>query len=562
MKIRTKVLLTTLPVSLVFTSVSIGLTVLASRQALELLAFHWLTTKSYEGVEKLGEIQSTLARYNSILSSSGVMNASDPEQGKAEARNALGNISVGKKGFVFVVDGAGKVIVHPNEKFIGTSVDKGDWFRGIKDKTSGNTVLELDGVQYLGSFSTFKQWNWVVIAADPRDEVFGVVADRQKYIFLFALFSAMILYFGILFVSRRITDPINALAVGAKRIGEGSLDTRIEVGSDDEIGDLGRSFNEMSARLQTSVSELSTAKDALQKMNVELEQRVKERTRELEDMQQTALQNAHAAGMADVSTGILHNIGNVINSVNVSAETLLETLRTSKASKAKQAISLLLEHKAELGPFFVQTDQGRTLLEFLGLVADCLQREGELMNSEVQSLRGKLELIKQVIHNQQDYARGGAFCEEVDLHKLVEDVLGFQRASLDRCGIKVEKELLSVPTLKTQRVKLSHVLLNIINNAKDAVVAVPQGEKRIQISVGCMAEKEGVFIKVSDNGVGISKDKLTMIFTHGFTTKTHGHGFGLHFCANAIKEMNGNLRVESEGEGKGASFIIEFAQDA
>jgi len=66
------------------------------------------------------------------------------------------------------------------------------------------------------------------------------------------------------------------------------------------------------------------------------------------------------------------------------------------------------------------------------------------------------------------------------------------------------------------------------------------------------------FISVCDTGVGIEQENLTRIFSHGFTTKADGHGFGLHTSALAAKAMGGSITAHSEGSGKGATFIIEL----
>jgi C4-dicarboxylate-specific signal transduction histidine kinase len=101
------------------------------------------------------------------------------------------------------------------------------------------------------------------------------------------------------------------------------------------------------------------------------------------------------------------------------------------------------------------------------------------------------------------------------------------------------------------------MLVNLVSNAKYALSSSDKEEKLLTIRIYKHSE-ERFRIEVADNGVGISEDNLTKIFSHGFTTKEHGHGFGLHSCALAAEEIGGSLTVHSDGVGKGATFTLEL----
>jgi signal transduction histidine kinase len=101
------------------------------------------------------------------------------------------------------------------------------------------------------------------------------------------------------------------------------------------------------------------------------------------------------------------------------------------------------------------------------------------------------------------------------------------------------------------------MLTNLISNAIHALSQSGRDDKVLKIGVG--EPREGYFrIDVCDNGIGIPKENLTRIFEHGFTTKKRGHGFGLHSTALSANELNGSIRVHSDGPGKGAVFTIEL----
>ena len=105
--------------------------------------------------------------------------------------------------------------------------------------------------------------------------------------------------------------------------------------------------------------------------------------------------------------------------------------------------------------------------------------------------------------------------------------------------------------------KVLQILLNIMRNAKYAMEETPGGERVLTITLrpkpGGLAE-----IRLADRGMGIAPGSLTSIFSHGFTTRKDGHGFGLHSAALAARQMGGSLVAESDGPGRGAAFILEL----
>jgi len=103
------------------------------------------------------------------------------------------------------------------------------------------------------------------------------------------------------------------------------------------------------------------------------------------------------------------------------------------------------------------------------------------------------------------------------------------------------------------------ILVNLIANAKQAMAGCSGGER---LTLRAAAAAGRLRIRVEDEGVGISAQNLTRIFSHGFTTRSTGHGFGLHSCALAAREMGGALLAESEGPGKGAAFTLDLPLDA
>ncbi len=302
-----------------------------------------------------------------------------------------------------------------------------------------------------------------------------------------------------------------------------------------------------------------------------LRRRVEERTRELRGeieerkrMQQEVdrthqelMRAAHQSGMAEVATSVIHNVGNVLNSLNVSASLVCDHVRQSRIPSLGLAAALMRDHAADLGEFITRDPKGKCLPRYLEQLAEHLRQEQDTLMKEVHSLRGNVEHIMNIVVVQQNYARTVGMQERVSVTDLVEDALRINADSLTRHGVEIVREYEPrLPEINVQKHKLLQILVNLIRNANYACVHSGQPDKRVVVRVG---NHDGTFrISVIDNGVGIPAENLTRIFNYGFTTRKDGHGFGLHSAALTAKEMGGALKVRSEGPGKGAAFTLEL----
>lgn len=263
------------------------------------------------------------------------------------------------------------------------------------------------------------------------------------------------------------------------------------------------------------------------------------------------------AGMAEVATSVLHNVGNVLNSVNVSASVVADHLKRSRIDNLARAASLLREHAADLGEFLTGDPKGRQLPAYLDKLAELLADEQRLVLEELGSLTRNIEHIREIVAMQQNYATVVGVAEMVKVSDLVEDALRLNLGALARHGVEVAREYASqVPELNLDKHKALQILVNLIANAKAACAESGRTDKRLVVRV---AQGNGhVGISVRDNGVGIPPENLTRIFNHGFTTRKGGHGFGLHSGALAARELGGALRAFSDGPGQGATFTLEL----
>jgi PAS domain S-box-containing protein len=281
-------------------------------------------------------------------------------------------------------------------------------------------------------------------------------------------------------------------------------------------------------------------------------------TEQLDKLNRQLIDNSRNAGMADVATGVLHNVGNVLNSVSVSATVVGDRLRRSKVANLCRATSMLREKNGHLAEFLTTDPKGRLLPDYFGTVAEQLAAEQADLITEMDSVGKHIEHIKEIVSMQQNYAKVSGVYEDLVPAELVEDALRLNVAAFERHHIDLVREFDdNVPKVRVDRHKFLQIFINLLRNAKHAMEDGAEESRRMVIRVG-MAAPDRVKIVVSDNGIGIPPENLNKVFNHGFTTKKDGHGFGLHSGANAAKEMGGRLVAHSQGRGHGAEFTLEL----
>jgi signal transduction histidine kinase len=316
----------------------------------------------------------------------------------------------------------------------------------------------------------------------------------------------------------------------------------------------------LAIRLLRSFAEINRVNRALHVVNESLEQRVEERTRELKDAQSELMDSARQAGMAEIATNVLHNVGNVLNSVNISAELVTRKLRTSKALGLGKAMQLINEHRRDLGTFITEDEKGKLLPDYLNQLVEAIATEQQGLTEELAQLSKSVDHIKDIVSTQQSYAGASTLLEPVLISALMEDALRMNSGALSRHHVTVVKHYHDVPEIMADKHRLLLILVNLISNAKYAMSNLTDRTRQMTLTV--IPLDDGTLqISVKDEGEGIPAQNMTRIFTHGFTTRKEGHGFGLHSCALAALEMKGSLTAHSDGPGKGALFTLLIPLD-
>lgn len=310
-----------------------------------------------------------------------------------------------------------------------------------------------------------------------------------------------------------------------------------------------RSIREQNKKLELQVAERTAE---IKQKNIDLTDALGE----LEAAKDELVEKAHIAGMADIASGVLHNVGNILNSVNTSTSLIKQSVYQSKIEGLFKANSLLREHIDQIDQFIAENPKGKELLKYYLMLENPLQKERDDIISQANRLEEKINLIKEVISAQQTYAGATIQTSQTNLDEMIENSISLMAGSIDRHGLIVRKNLKATSPILAQRSRLIHVLVNIFKNAKEAMEGKPPEEKMLFVET--REDTESVYLTITDNGPGINPNYLDKIFTQGFTTKKNGHGFGLHSSANYVAEMGGSIQVSNSEKGGGATFTITF----
>ena len=317
-----------------------------------------------------------------------------------------------------------------------------------------------------------------------------------------------------------------------------------------------RSITAQNKHLEREVAERTSELDAKNSELGEKNEHLEEILQELKETRDELVEKAHKAGMADIASGVLHNVGNILNSVNTSSSLIKDTIIKSKLDGFIKANKVLRDHIDDIGKFISENPKGEKIIQYYLKLEEPLKEEREQILAQSKRLEEKIEIINEVISAQQTYAGASIHANQALMGDMIDNALALQAGSIERHGLIVEKDLQATKPIIAQRSKLIHVLVNIFKNAKEAMSEnAPENRK---IIIKTWEDQEYVYLSIADYGPGINPEHLGKVFTQGFTTKKDGHGFGLHSCANYIKEMGGTIKVENRKGEKGAIFELSF----
>lgn len=284
---------------------------------------------------------------------------------------------------------------------------------------------------------------------------------------------------------------------------------------------------------------------------------LKESQKKLADANRNLISVARVAGMAEIATNILHNVGNVLNSLNISAGRIAAQVKQLNPPSFTNVSELLRDHAHDLPAFFTQDPVGKKVPDYLAALFEHLSQPQQEILPELASLRKHIDHIREIVRMQQNYARVGRPLEECNLCDLMEEAVSLAISTSTRDRLQLVREFSSTPSILLDRHMILQILVNLLQNALQAIHAANPPKPKLTLRIETIS-RSAARISIADNGIGIAAENLARIFQHGFTTRKDGHGFGLHSGALAARELGGSLSAHSNGPGHGALFILEF----
>lgn len=402
----------------------------------------------------------------------------------------------------------------------------------VDEATAGvRPVAQVLGENEMASYAVLNDYQHIPLlivetTVDRPIHAEGVATIR--YALFSTLGAGLLLLLGlVMLLDRLVLRPVAVVTGHAKVIGEDDRTTaRLESDRTDELGTLAREFDGMMDKLAESRAAVVKA--------------------------------AHSAGMSEIATGILHNVGNVLNSVSIGSQLVDETIRKTRLSQLEKLVDLLAERESDLETFVREDPRGAKLVPFLKAMRTQLVEENTSLREEQSKVMEGIAHIAELVASQQAYAISSTLKEATDVHAVVDKALELTKSAGSlRTEIEIEREFGAIPQLELDPNKLLEILVNLVQNARQAMQE-SSSERAPKLVVSTSIEGDKAHLSVTDNGMGISKENLAKIFGHGFTTKRNGHGFGLHSAANAAVEMQGRLYAESDGPDTGARFVLEL----
>jgi signal transduction histidine kinase len=315
---------------------------------------------------------------------------------------------------------------------------------------------------------------------------------------------------------RIITRPIELLVDVTDKISKGDLSKTVEISRKDEIGHLAESFNRM-------IESLKKSQDEIEEYNRTLEEKIIERTRELEDAQTQLIQSEKMAAIGQLAAGVAHELNNPLGGILGYSQFALEKIESKRAD--------------ELTP------------------KDMESYKRYLRDIETQSRR-----CKAIVQNLLKFSRTSQSVEfqEVDINQVLEETLTFIDHQLMMNQITLNKQFdKKLPKTQANPGQLQQVFTNIVINAMHASATGSQITIMTRF-MPALGEFPGTIeIAIADQGTGISEENLKKIFEPFFTTKEVGKGTGLGLSVSygIVKEHGGEIKVNSK-KGKGTTFTI------
>ncbi|MCB0365308.1 MAG: HAMP domain-containing protein [Bdellovibrionaceae bacterium] len=494
---------------------------------------------------------------------------------------ALGRATLNE---VFITNEKGEILAHPKVEMMGQEGSPDALILKAMEHPLNTSVLpaEVDGKKVLGAFSKAFNKRIMVVSRVSEDKAFAVVYHLIYRSLFFALIVLTASFIAAILFSRSLTRPLETLMGGMRNVSEGDLETQIAVKTKDEISVLAKSFNHM-------IRDLKQSREELEHINAELENKVKERTHQLEvqnqavkKAQEALLRTTRLAAVGEIAGRAAHEVLNPLTGIMSRIQKIQSRLRQHQGEEAEVLKEILAGWEKDFADKGLdglvsawnapsEVFEGASLfqedLENIKAVSGSLTSEVGTLTGDVDFLLKECQRINRIVQSMRSLSVVKGESKPHDVGHLVRESMHVMAdlASQMKAEISMD-EMDKDITVMVDQDEFLQAMTNLLRNALQAVksradVEELQGKTfkgKVEISV--QADEGKALIGVMDNGVGIEEEHKRRLFESQFSTKPReeGTGLGLNISRRFIRAFGGDIRLGSSTLGKGTIFVVEL----
>ncbi|MFY7803475.1 MAG: ATP-binding protein [Limnoraphis robusta] len=474
------------------------------------------------------------------------------------------NTGLGKTGETYLVGNVGSSLSsryvfisskHLNSQEFSNGINSVAIQQAMQGKNGRGLYKNYQGISVIGVYYALPGQDLALIAEQTQTEAFAPARQLASSIFLSGLVLSSIMALGMLMLGRRIVKPIKAIAQTAYLVSQGDLNQTAPVLSNNEIGMLAKTFNQMIEQLKLTYQQLADYSHTLEEKVEQRTQELRHKNQDLEitlkklkKTQTQLVQQEKMASLGQLVAGVAHEINNPVNFIYGNVQPA-----TKYARDLLNLIQLYQKHYPQPNSEIIDDIEA---IDLAFIQEDFMQL--------LDSMKEGSERIKEIVLSLRNFSRlDESEQKQVDLHQGIESTLRILqnrlKAQSERPEIAVIKQYGQLPLLNCYPGQLNQVYMNLLSNAIDAL----EQDRTIinpHILINTTLINNNIEIRIADNGSGIKSEVLERIFDPFFTTKPVGKGTGLGLSISyhiIVENHKGKLLCNSQ-LGKGTEFIIKL----
>ena len=453
-------------------------------------------------------------------------------------------------------------------------------FKLAKKSQASNSVtrFEESGKQWLSAFAKAYNGHLYVTARAPENKVFSVVKALTIRTFLFGSIVLTLVILAAFLLSRSLTRNIAILSKRMANVSSGDLSTPIDLTGRDETVLLGNVFNQM-------IHDLRESRDELEVMNQELDQKVKDRTKELEvqnqkvaEAQEALLRTARLASMGEVAGKAAHEVLNPLTSlltragltqkrVEVNYQQPLELLDEIgdawDTDYKSGGFDNLLQNWKEPSSIDPQKNLFIEDMDNINEIRSNLKKQADEIAKDMKFIREEGDRIGKIIHSMRRLGNMKSEVKTQSIHLLLSDCSYIMADLFDQQNIVIHKNFeATIDQVDIDRDEFIQAVTNLMRNSLQSIVEARLEQKKIKSELTLSTRENNGYLEIciQDNGVGISKENQQKLFNTNFTTKSsdEGTGLGLTISRRFIRNYDGDIQLEESVPFEKTVFLIKL----